>query len=981
MLILMCNSASAWLSGYDYRMQIDINNTGDNLTHYQYNITVDTAALTTAGKMDTDGKDCRITNSSDTLLNWWNETEFNSATTKIWIKAPELGNVTNTTHYIYYDKSGDSYVGNITNTGAKPSDDFNDGSIDTAIWNTTDSTATLTESGGTLRVQCAGLQWLRGEGSVVPTNVRIIQSHKAVTKLGYFFPHSDGDGDPVSDTNYMGGGPSYWTDKLYLIHDGSWDEVAESLALNTYYYTQFRKDGTSLKCDIYNSGYTRLDGLIATLTNAPTGRYYCFRSDSDDGYFNFIFTTNYTDTEPMSSLGSEESSGFSPISISSSSPGVSATKYVSNKTVTYSATPSKTADNKWCYGNGTFIEWDNSTVTPSTEIWINSSTINYFNISLSSYTTGNNSDNTAESWNNTINDDLFDSTNYTWSRWDELNLEGWIGYTGNIEVGDVDNDGLDEIIVVGSIAGSGVNNQDMIFYEIDGTRTRYSGVTSSNYQFTEASVHDVTQDGINELMCIYGKATTPADGIDDLYRFNTSGLNGSNLNNDIMTSGSNNPKAISWIPINGDEHFYSCGCGAGETVNIYTNLTSHSATEIDDFSISAEDNYAWDIDNDGQMELFVLEGWSSGAAKIWMYEINNATGAYSTKTLMFDNNSIGGTHFSAGFHVGDIDNDGIDNFIIHWLGPTAAYASSYRIEAYEFDNIPHYGEGNFSECIVIDTATHFCSRGHGKVFVGDVDNDGLNELLTGFHTVSTSQSYPSVVNSYDISNGGGTIVKNELLNCSVDYMGGTTYLIQSITPAFISQGRFIVAVQKEREDAVSLETEIYVLESVNNAVNDIKLGANKYGMLRRDVAAAQNLSIIADGFSHEICFTWWNSTIDKWESHYSGDGYNSNKIIPQNHSYFVLMDGTGETVECSVADAGTIVIPTGWSAVYLREYTNKTISSIKSDMGSNCEDVYVWNHGAADTGAWTNTGTFSVTANQGLLVNASSQFNWDGTVS
>lgn len=273
----------------------------------------------------------------------------------------------------------------------------------------------------------------------------------------------------------------------------------------------------------------------------------------------------------------------------------------------------------------------------------------------------------------------FDNENYTMTHIDTLPLEGWIGYIGNIEVGDVDNDGADEIIVVGSIAGSSVNNHDVIVYDLDGTKTRYEDVTSSNYVFVEASVHDVTEDGINELLCIFSKDTAPPDGISDLYRFDTGGVTNSNLNNDIMTSGSNNPKAISWIDINNDEHYYSSGCGAGETVNCYTTLTSHSASEIDDFSISAEDNIAWDIDGDGQMELLVVEGWSSGAAVVWLYEINPSTGAHTSKTRLFDNNSIGGTHFSCAIHTGDIDNDGIDNLIIHWTSPTTCYASTYRI--------------------------------------------------------------------------------------------------------------------------------------------------------------------------------------------------------------------------------------------------------------------------------------------------------------
>lgn len=162
--------------------------------------------------------------------------------------------------------------------------------------------------------------------------------------------------------------------------------------------------------------------------------------------------------------------------------------------------------------------------------------------------------------------------------------------------------------------------------------------------------------------------------------------------------------------------------------------------------------------------------------------------------------------------------------------------------------------------------------------------------------------------------------------------------------------------------------------------NNIVLAANKYGMLRKNVSSAEMFSTIAAGFSHDVCYTWWNSTGDVWESYWVGDSYNSAKTVPQNNSYFVLMDGTGETVSCSTASAGTVAIPSGWSMTYLRESGSKTLTAIKSDMGGNCADLYAWNPTASGTGTWTDTGAYSVLPNQGLLVNASTGFNWDGAV-
>lgn len=160
-------------------------------------------------------------------------------------------------------------------------------------------------------------------------------------------------------------------------------------------------------------------------------------------------------------------------------------------------------------------------------------------------------------------------------------------------------------------------------------------------------------------------------------------------------------------------------------------------------------------------------------------------------------------------------------------------------------------------------------------------------------------------------------------------------------------------------------------------INDIVLGANQHGLLRKNVTSAETFSTIAAGIAHDKCYTWWDSTNDKWKSYRVGYSYNSGLSIPQNDSYFVLMDGTGTTIACSGAVAGTVAIPIGWYTTYLRESSSKTLTVIKTDMGGNVVDLYAFNSSA---GAWTDTGAYSVLPNQGLLINSSAGFDWDGTV-
>lgn len=159
--------------------------------------------------------------------------------------------------------------------------------------------------------------------------------------------------------------------------------------------------------------------------------------------------------------------------------------------------------------------------------------------------------------------------------------------------------------------------------------------------------------------------------------------------------------------------------------------------------------------------------------------------------------------------------------------------------------------------------------------------------------------------------------------------------------------------------------------------NDIVLAANQHGMLRKNVTAAETFSTIAAGIDHDRCYTWWDSTNDRWETYRVGYSYNAAMSVPEHDSYFVLMDGTGTTISCVVATAETVSIPSGWYATYLRESTSKTLTAIKTDMGGNVNDLWAFDSTA---GAWVDTGAYSVLPNQGLMLNSSTGFSWDGSV-
>lgn len=92
---------SSWL----YRMEVTVPNTGSTLTDEEVLMQVNTATLVTAGKLQSDCDDLRVTDSDGTTpISYWVEGGCNTATTQIWTEIPSLptgGKVI----YLYYGNS------------------------------------------------------------------------------------------------------------------------------------------------------------------------------------------------------------------------------------------------------------------------------------------------------------------------------------------------------------------------------------------------------------------------------------------------------------------------------------------------------------------------------------------------------------------------------------------------------------------------------------------------------------------------------------------------------------------------------------------------------------------------------------------------------------------------------------------------------------------------------------------------------------
>ncbi|PJA92626.1 MAG: hypothetical protein CO133_02160, partial [Candidatus Komeilibacteria bacterium CG_4_9_14_3_um_filter_37_5] len=143
-LIRKPESAAAWFNDdWYYRQSVPITNGGSALTDYQIAITLDTATLITAGKMQSDCDDIRFTDAQGNVLSYWieeNNPGCNSATTKIWTKASSVP-AGSSTIYLYYGNQSASNAQNGNNVFTF----FDDFSINLSKWiNPTGCAATIT---------------------------------------------------------------------------------------------------------------------------------------------------------------------------------------------------------------------------------------------------------------------------------------------------------------------------------------------------------------------------------------------------------------------------------------------------------------------------------------------------------------------------------------------------------------------------------------------------------------------------------------------------------------------------------------------------------------------------------------------------------------------------------------------------------------------------------------------------------------------
>jgi gliding motility-associated-like protein len=127
--------AQPCLSGWKYRQPIYFTNVNNNdLSGFQAKFILNTQNLIANGKLNIDGSDLRILDSTGSVLPYWIETNtINKTTTSVWVKIPNILANSTITCYLFYGNSSASSFSNGDNT-FEFFDDFDGSTLNTLKW-------------------------------------------------------------------------------------------------------------------------------------------------------------------------------------------------------------------------------------------------------------------------------------------------------------------------------------------------------------------------------------------------------------------------------------------------------------------------------------------------------------------------------------------------------------------------------------------------------------------------------------------------------------------------------------------------------------------------------------------------------------------------------------------------------------------------------------------------------------------------------
>ncbi len=304
-----------------------------------------------------------------------------------------------------------------------------------------------------------------------------------------------------------------------------------------------------------------------------------------------------------------------------------------------------------------------------------------------------------------------------------ISTESYMGW--DVEIGDANNDGRNEILVTGA------PNSELNMFRLQNrkwTRTLLAKDLAQAFPGMGLAVKivDLNGDGKNEIILGTGQekgADLPAY----LYTFRIENNRLKTVN--VCHPGEVNKSAYThnlaaWdVDHDGILEVFSAYCGGGEVLryDFSRDLKTVHARKIHQLSGSGEGTQIADVDNDGRVELILSNGFREKAARLEIFEFGEDGELVDTPRVVLDGYD-GIKCFYASFIIGDVDNDGENELIVGWKknqkinkGTILGYkVKDKAVRKYTFAREEEALDMSYFEKMMV---------------VADADNDGRNELV------------------------------------------------------------------------------------------------------------------------------------------------------------------------------------------------------------------------------------------------------------
>jgi enediyne biosynthesis protein E4 len=256
------------------------------------------------------------------------------------------------------------------------------------------------------------------------------------------------------------------------------------------------------------------------------------------------------------------------------------------------------------------------------------------------------------------------------------------GYCETASWGDFDNDGLPDLYVTNS---AGVN-KNLLFHN-DGNNA-FTKITSGdvvNDVFDSRSVNwtDIDSDGDLDLF-----VTNESGQNENIYRNDGAGIFTKLTTGALLTAGGNTMSS-SWADYDNDGDLDIFLANDGSSNGLYRNdgnfvfikITGDTVSNTNAHSFSG----AWsDIDNDGDLDLFVTNAFSTTTLQLNFLYLNNGNGSF----IRVGNTSPAtDLDWSYGCAFGDYDNDGFEDLAV----------ATVRFSGTDRNDLLYHNDGN-SNC-------------------------------------------------------------------------------------------------------------------------------------------------------------------------------------------------------------------------------------------------------------------------------------------